>query len=330
MSMRLHQANPSKLLRSSGAGRCRYCGLPVEWYERHDKERVPLMPEVPSNRVPQAYQWHVNQGVAYPGTDPHAPEYCRIPHPAVCPALEHSHLPAELAGLVTELGKRMQSRITRGQFTAPPDEEQPRGPESRTPAARDTARHVLHCAQTLRLAPGRIEEVRCIAQIDDGQRCPEPVFAAEEGAWEQIDLPRVPGREGQTLFSLGDGKMWVWSLDNATFATVSRWLNQRCPHHEDETATSDHTDREWETFHPGRHSAHILTARPDGYEAPAPESEIQPEKRRRECAADACRNGADWPVPKGWKCWRCTKADRRRALTERRWCDLERWPRPSR
>lgn len=342
MAMRLHGASPTKLLRGSAAGRCRDCDLSIEWFDRHDKQRIPLTPEVPSRSVPEPFRWHVNAGIASPGTDPYAPDHCRIPHPAVCPARDHTGLPAAMAQLVGALAVRMRNRITRGEFAPVPDPA-PNAGATATATADDTVRpapaldgavrHVLHYAQTFRLAPGRIEDVRCTAQLGDGQRCAESVFLADEGTWTQVDLPHVPGREGQSILSLGDGQMWVWSLQNAGFTTVSRWLDQRCPHHEDETLTPGHTDREWETFHPARHSAHLLTSRPHGYDAPTPATVPRPELRRRgrECADPTCTNGADWPAPEGWKCWRCAKTAGRRALTERRWrVNKRQWPRHDR
>jgi hypothetical protein len=328
MGMRLHRANQSQLLRRIGAGHCKYCGTRVEWFDRYDTQRIPLTPEVPTSRVPERFRWHLYNGIAYPGADPRSARHCRLPHPAVCPALEHTDLPPELTEVVTRLGVMMNGRITRGEFVpapVPTVEEEVSEPD---PGDRDAAeadgltRHTLHYASTLRLAPCRIEDVRCIAAVEDGERCPNSIFLVDEGFWEQVDLPHAPGREGQTILSRTDGRMWVWSLKPADFTVVSRWLKQRCPDHEGHSAAPDHSSREWTAFHPLRHADYIVTERPEGYDPPPVHSSLTVHdgpQSRRQCAADGCYNSTVGDAEDGWMCWRCTKLAKRREQVNRRW-----------
>ncbi|MFD7921004.1 DUF6083 domain-containing protein [Streptomyces sp. NPDC059740] len=329
MSMRLHQANASTLLRRTGADHCAYCGTPVEWFDRYDTQRIPLTVEVPSRHVPVRFRWHVDKGIAYPGEDARAGGHCRLPHPTVCPALDHTDLPEELVDVVRRLAVRMRARVARGEFTPqpPPEQQPPAQPAAARSgdagaAAADRVRHTLHYSTVLLLAPCRIEDVRCVAALEDGERCPEPIFAVEEGAWERVDVPYAPGREGQTILSRTGGTMWVWSLRAAGFTTVSRWWKQRCTSHDDVAGSPDQCPREWVEFHPLRHSEHIVTDRPQGYDLPpAPADDLTvfdgPRERTR-CAESGCSNATVAPVPADWRCWQCVRQARRRAAVHRR------------
>lgn len=324
MSMRLHVANQSKLLRSTGTDRCKYCGTPVEWFDRYDTQRIPLTPEVPSGGVPARFRWHVSQGVAYPGADPRSDLHCRLPHPAVCPALEHRDLPDELNDLVVKLGVRMRAQVARGRFVpflAPEAEEEIGEPEPQAETAPDNTRHTMQYSEKLRLAPGRIEDLRCIAALEDGERCPNGVFVVDEGAWELADLPHAPGRAGQMLLSQTGGAMWVWSLKGGDFTAVTRWLKQRCPVHEGPSNAPDHGPREWVEFHPLRHSEHVVSERPQGYDPPSAAKGITVHdgpRNGQQCATDGCYNTTVTSEQQGWLCWRCAKSAKRREHTRRR------------
>ncbi|MFH8371417.1 DUF6083 domain-containing protein [Streptomyces sp. NPDC018031] len=324
MSMRLHRSNQSKLLRSTAADRCVYCGTPIEWFDRFDNQRIPLTPEVPALRVPERFRWHVHKGVAYAGTDPRARAYCRLPHPAVCPALDHEGLPPELADVVMRLGVRMHTRIARGDFVPallPVAEEQVSEPEPEDADPPEGTRHIIAYSNILRLGPCRIEDIQCIATAEDGQRCPNEILVLEDGIWEQMDIPYAPGREGQALLSRSDGKMWVWSL-KVDYATVTRWLKQRCTSHDPQASTApDDRPHEWVAFHPLRHADYIVTERPDGYDLPPPDGITVHDgpTKRQQCAAPACFNATVSPVAEGWLCWRCAKVAKQRQRTHRRW-----------
>ena len=327
MSMRLHSANQSKLLRSTGGDRCKYCGVPMEWFDRYDARRIPLTPEVPARLVPASYRWHVNCGVAYPGADPRTGLYCRLQHQTVCPALDHPDLPSELESVVTAFGVRMRNAIERGEFVptaAPRAEDEVREPDPDTAPARsrDAARHTIAYSGILRLAPTRLEDVQCIAALEDGARCPNGILDIDEGTWEQVDVPYAPGREGRMILNSSGGKMWVWAL-KGEFLVVNRWLRQRCGDHEPQYSTApDHAPREWVDFHPLRHADFLVAQRPEGYDPPPPPADLTvhdgPRARTR-CASEGCYNSSVADVPKGWMCWRCAAVAKRRARTHRKW-----------
>ncbi|MFH8753369.1 DUF6083 domain-containing protein [Streptomyces rimosus] len=325
VNMQLHQKNQSKLLRRTAADRCAYCGTPIEWFDRYDTRRIPLTPEVPARRVPARFQWYVNRGLAYPGLDPRAGGYCRLPHPAVCPAVEHTGLPRELADVVKMLAVRMQARIDRGEFIpapVPSSEEEISEPDPDSSDTPDSTRHIMQYSTVLRLAPGRIEDVQCTAAVDDGQRCPNMIFDVDEGSWQQVDVPYAPGREGQLLLSRTEGRMWVWALKPTDFLAVSRWLNQRCAEHDGLDVAPDFGPREWVDFHPLRHSDFVVTERPEGYDPPALPAELTVHDGpgpRQQCAASGCSNATVARVEEGWLCWKCQRAASRRARTHRRW-----------
>lgn len=137
LQMRLHQSNQSRLLRRDGVGPCTFCGNPVEWFDQYNAKRIPLTPEFPARRVPARYRWHLSGGVAYPGTERFS-EYCRVPHPAVCPAVEHEALPRQLDEVRRVLAVRMRERIEQGLFTPyveTPSEKQVREPDPVRPEA---------------------------------------------------------------------------------------------------------------------------------------------------------------------------------------------------
>ncbi|GGT87464.1 DUF6083 domain-containing protein [Streptomyces violascens] len=315
--MRLHRDNQSKLLRGEAAARCKYCGTPIEWFDRHDSGRIPLTPELPARRVPDRFRWHVNVGVAYRGT-PADSGYCRIPHTAVCPAVEHTGLPPDIDSIVQMLAVRMRSRIEKGEFA--PALVEPTEPAA--PAAAKVpevpVRHVLRHHTNLQLAPGAIEEVRCI--VTEGpadERCPNMIFDLGEGCWERVDVPYAAGRAGQMVLNSSGGLMWVWSVPE--FMHVRRWWKQCCPAHED-VVVADHMGTEWVPFETWRHGEYIVTEQPTGYERPAEEFPIHEGPRELwRCAEPGCFNSSVHARPEGWLCWKCAQARERRTRTHRRW-----------
>ncbi|MEU6381677.1 DUF6083 domain-containing protein [Streptomyces sp. NPDC046909] len=87
-TMWLHRSNGTTTLRRDALTRCRYCGLLMEYFDRYDHRRIPMVPKpVPSAAVPAQMRWHVMGGVAFPGDGGHG--MCHVPHPAFCPMVEH-------------------------------------------------------------------------------------------------------------------------------------------------------------------------------------------------------------------------------------------------
>ncbi|WP_405858450.1 DUF6083 domain-containing protein [Streptomyces sp. NBC_00090] len=323
MSLFLHRSNQTKLLRRTAVDRCKYCGTPIEWYERYDSLRIPLSPEFPARPVPPKMRWHLNRGIAYPGEDPYT-KYCRIPHPAVCPAVDHHDLPPELEDVVTRLAVRMRGRIERGEFTPyiePVEEEEVAGPD---PEEVEEIRHVISYYGTLRIAPCEIHELRCIAtESTTGQRCENGVFDLDEGKWEEVEVPHAPGRQGQQILSTTGGRMWAWAVHD--FNYLRRWWKQHCVDHYGSSAP-DHVKFELVQFHPLIHGDYILTRRPEGYERTPTGREIVihdgPTGEHTVCATDGCWHSTFGSQPEGWLCWNCDRAEKRRARVHRQWQHL--------
>lgn len=319
LQMRLHQSNQSRLLRRDGVGQCKFCGSPIEWFDQYDARRVPLTPEFPARRVPARYRWHLSGGVAYPGSDRFS-DYCRVPHPAVCPAAERESLPRQLEEVRRLLAVRMRERIEQGLFT--PYAEEPSEGQAYEPdlgGQRAGDRHVLNYHGDLRLAPCAIDEVQCVAADEEGERCPNPVFVLAEGHWEQVGIPYAPGRSGQMILT-GSGRMYVWSVTE--YAQLLRWCRQHCPDHHEFQGTADFTSSEWVTFQTIRHADFIITRKPEGYEAAPTQEEItihDGPRKRTVCAAAECLNATVAAVAEGWLCWRCEQLQRRRRRAHRKY-----------
>lgn len=316
-NLRLHRSNQTKMLRRDARSRCKFCGTPIEFFDRYDGTRIPLTPEFPSRSVPTRMQWHINRGVAYPGSDA---AYCRIPHPAVCPAAEHPELPEELADVVRVLGRRMHQAIQDGDFTPyqePSTEESVENPE---PDQVEKFRHIVAYYGDLRIGPCAIEDLQCIAEDRrTGQRCENGVYNASEGSWEQVEIDpqQAKGRQGQLVLDLTNGQVWAWHLIN--FHAVRRWWSQRCEDHF-MSAQPDAVTNEFVRFHPVRHDAFILPRRPTGYDPEKTDEGIVVHagpSGRRKCAH--CANSTVEPVSEGWLCWQCESNEQRRARVHRRW-----------
>ncbi|MFF6859881.1 DUF6083 domain-containing protein [Streptomyces bacillaris] len=322
MSMYLHRSSQTRTLRESGSSRCKYCNTPVEWYERYDALKIPLTTEFPSRRIPEKMRWHVERGIAYPGTDASS-GYCRIPHPAICPAVDHPDLPPDIQDLVRLLAVRMRTAIERGEFTP---YVEPVVQKKAAPAEPETARpirHVIAHNGTLRIGPCAIEDLQCIARnTETGQRCGNPVHDLNEGRWEQvpIDEKQATGRLGQMVLNLTGGTMWAWVL--ADFRIAVRWWKQRCDEHH-HSPQPDHVERELEPFHPLRHDAFVLTERPTGYDlVPDDDGTVVVHygpPARTTCAGPSCSNTSVLTYPDPWLCWQCEKRERKRRETHRRW-----------
>ncbi len=313
----LHRSNQTKLLRSDGRARCRFCGTPIEFFDRYDSTRIPLTPEFPTRAVPQRMRWHLHRGVAYPGSDG---EYCRIPHPAVCPAVDHPELPGELSEIVRVLAVRMQQAIQAGTFIPYQEPASEVDVESPEPEQAQDVRHIVAYFGTLRIAPCAIEDLQCIA-LDrrTGERCENGVYDVGEGAWQKVDIDtsQVAGRQGQMLLDRTQGQVWAWQLKD--FHAARRWWSQRCPEHID-SSQPDAVGNEFVPFHPVRHDDFILDNQPTGYEAPQHNEEVVVhEGPRGRTACARCSNSTVADVSEGWLCWQCNRAEKRRARVHQRW-----------
>ncbi|MFJ1757333.1 DUF6083 domain-containing protein [Kitasatospora sp. NPDC088134] len=323
---RLDPWSPSKTLRSHATGACQYCGNPVEWYDRADGGRIPMLPgEFPARRIPGRYRWTVEGGSARHGSHGRIDKFCRIAHPAVCPGVQHTGLDPVLVPLQQALALRTRRMIDAGTFTAPladdtaedaAEEPEPApAPDAPAPAGR----HVLAWGGRLRIAPCPIDEVRCIALDDEsGDRCEDTLFDLAEGSWEQIPVPVPPGRKN----TRPRGAMWVWELAPLHYRDALRWMQQRCTLHHDSDAP-DAVPCEFVEFNADRHGNFVLRHRPPGYQrpAPAPEPGAEPgEPVRTVCSGDNCTNTTVVPdVPPDWLCYACARTRQRRSETHRRW-----------
>lgn len=320
MSMYLHRSTKTTVLRRAGASRCKYCNTPVEWFERYDALKIPLTNEFPSRRVPAKMRWHIERGIAYPGTDAYS-GYCRIPHPAICPAVDHPDLPPDIQDLVRVLAVRMRTAIEKGEFTPyvePVAQEEVEHPE---PEQAQQVRHVIAYGGTLRIGPCAIEGLRCIARDSQtGQRCESAVCDLSEGRWEtvSIDEKQATGRQGQMVLNLTGGTIWAWQV--ADFSIAVRWWRQHCPEHHN-SPQPDHVQNEIIPFHPLRHDAYVLTERPADYDL-TPDDRVvihHGPTTRTTCASPSCSNTTVLTHPTGWLCWQCEKQERRRRRTHQRW-----------
>lgn len=325
-TMWLHRSNKSTLLRRDAMAKCRYCGLAMEYFDRYDDLRIPMTPKtVPSRAVPPRMRWQIMNGIAYPGDGGLA--VCRVPHPAFCPQVEHEDDDPQLAHARAVYRKRSEGLIASGQFI--PDLVPPRCEEDVAEQhVQDVGevRHVIAYSSRLLLAPSRVDTIQCVARADStGERCKNTVWT-EEGHWEEVEIPYVPGRAGQQVLWAGS-RMWVFALHALYPDEFSRWMKQRCPSHAS-GYTPDAVPPEWVSFDPWRHEDHILRERPAGVAEPKRVADhiadmlLGPKRTR--CATSGCLNGSDAPVPEGWLCWQCSR------LTERRERIHQKWGNPTR
>ncbi|MEU1289774.1 DUF6083 domain-containing protein [Kitasatospora sp. NPDC005856] len=309
----IHRGSPSKVLRARAAGRCKWCGNRVAWYDRHDGGRIPLAPvKFPSHRVPPRFQWSVDLGMAATGA---LFDWCFLAHPAICPAIEHEGLPQEFEDMVRVLGVRMRKMIDSGEFVPadpPLDETEVAEPEPAAAAGADE-RHVISHGSLLRICPGRIEDLRCVAEGAPGQRCERPVFHADDGRWVEVVIPPAKGRAGKLIMLTFSGRMWAWEIDPLDFREASSWMWQRCLSH---ASAAEVYERELVDFSTIRHHDFILRHRPAGYEPAVarrePRTVTGTSSERIICAGDGCHNGTVVEVDDGWLCWRCAPKNRRR------------------
>jgi hypothetical protein len=230
----------------------------------------------------------------------------------------------------------MRRSINAGTFTPQVEddltEEDIREPEPASAAAPGSVRHTLSYADILRIAPGPVTELGCVAMDrHTRQRCEGEVFAADEGQWEQTETPPVIARGRRGTLTTFRGPMWVWALRPLDFRTALRWLHQHCAvHHFSSSANA--VPVELVDFRTDKHAPFILRKRPEGFELPAAleqEAEgwnIRPMGERTQCAGAGCPNGTVVAVAKGWLCYMCERLSRRRTASHRRWQQMGQQP----
>lgn len=340
--MRIFRYSASRMPLRNSSDRCSWCGNAVIWHDTFEKTRVPLIPgEFPAAWVPPRYHWHLNNGVAYLGADPSEYGRCRLKHSTFCPALPHDDLDPAMWEIVAKLRARMDKRIEEGSFTPAPirprSEAEVAEPDPADAAPPGSTRHCLYYHGVLRIAPGLITNLQCVATTHEDERCPNTVFDPNEGAWEQVDIPEAPGRAHQMILTATGGQMWVWTLDQAPgFQYISRWLRQCCPEHAEPGTRMDAAPLELVTFDPLRHGDFILATPPKGTgpvrHEPTPvlagSQREDEEEKRWKCAGPGCRNTTVREEQTGWLCYQCARRAKRRRATHAKW-QTGTEPRPS-
>lgn len=327
-TLHVWKSSASKTLRRQAQGRCAYCGHAIEYFDRFDGGRIPLVPykDFRSAQVPGQFHWSVANGIAYGTAGDRGT--CRLPHPAVCPMVEHSDDDPELEDVRSVLRVRTRKWIEAGTFVprAQPDQSEEDVAEQHVHVDHGARRHVVRRATTFWLAPAAVDAVTCVAHVrSTGTRCTALVFDPEvdDGAWEQVEIPAAPGRAGQAVLG-ADGLMWVWALHPLDFADLQRWIRQRCTVHWRST-THDAVPPQWVHFNTFHHDQYILRTRPAdlprrrAIRHPLLDGATVGPAKRTICAAEGCRNGSVLSVDEGWLCYKCRPRHQRRETAHRTW-----------
>jgi hypothetical protein len=257
-TLRLDQGNQTRLLRAAQTRPCPSCGNRVEWYYRSDGSTIALHPhELPTEQVPEHLRWHLHRGTAFPTGD--GTPWCRIAHPPLCPAREHEAAArlGRLATLRRDLALNTRALLDNGHLP-PPGPLASTGPGPHRP----TGRHLVHLLQALYLAPGRVQDLRCVAQSIRRNRCPHTLIdpAQPPGTWALLPIPSAPAR-GHLPEHLTGTPMAVYDLSHLPSATQLRWHRQHCTAHASSLA-GDIALTDWETFDVTAHHQHITPALP--------------------------------------------------------------------
>lgn len=326
-NLKIWNSSSSRTLRSDAVATCRYCGNRMEYFDRFDGGRIPMVPkELPSRQIPARFRWSVFNGTAYRGDG--GMRWCWLPHPTACPGVEHTDSDRELDSLRRALALHMRKLISEGQFTPPahPAADEHDVAEQHVVTTSNTRHIVRLTGTTLWLAPCALKDIRCVAHVQrTGQRCQNELFNpdSKEGNWQQVDIPAEPGRAGQAVLWEGH-TMWAWVVTVLDFPAMQRWAKQRCRFHWEDSTAHNAVPDEWIHFHPVRHTDFILRKRPTDpvYGDPNQESLLSltaPGPNHTNCANAGCGNGSDAPVPEGWICSTCHTRALRREAVHRKW-----------
>ncbi|MGW2386344.1 DUF6083 domain-containing protein [Streptomyces sp. NPDC001658] len=321
-TMWLHRNNASTTLRRDALTRCRYCGLLMEYFDRYDHLRIPMVPkQIPSAAVPARMRWHIMGGIAFPGDNRQT--MCHVPHPAFCPMVEHEDDDLSLAEARAVFRKKSEELIAAGFI---PDMRPPRCEEEVAEQHVEDVegiRHVVAYSGLLWLAPGPVDTIQCVAHANStDERCKKLVWEGE-GTWQEVEIPYAPGRAGQQVLWAGT-TMWVYGLHALYTAEFNRWMRQRCGSHAPgQSYAPDAVPPQWVTFDALRHDEYILRQHPAGAEvmpkSPVMLPGIALGPKRTACASTSCRNGSAAPVPEGWLCSQCEDRSARRERTHQKW-----------
>ncbi|MFF4950564.1 DUF6083 domain-containing protein [Streptomyces chattanoogensis] len=326
--MRVHRSSASTALRWDARVRCRYCGHQMEYFDRFDGGRIPMMPhQFRSVSIPERLRWSVDNGVAYIGDSGRL--LCWVPHPAVCPMVEHEDDDPELeqARMAHLLWTRRW--IESEEFTPELHESTVEADvaDQHVELEAGAVRHVVRYASWTWLGPDAVDRIQCVARAaSTGARCQNRVLSSDtyEGGWEQTEVPVPPGRAGQESLWAGM-EMWVYQLHMLEPHEFKRWIRQRCTDHAPgASSVPDAIAPQWVSFDAWRHSDFILFERPH-WEPDLKRQEhlllsrLEPAQKPTNCAAAGCRNGTIMPVAAGWLCWQCAKKEQRRRGVHRRW-----------
>ncbi|MGW0538556.1 DUF6083 domain-containing protein [Streptomyces sp. NPDC003032] len=327
--IRIHRSSPTTTLRRKCQSQCRFCGHSVEYFDRFDGGRLPMIPHLfPARHIPPRLRWHVEGGMAYTGCGGNM--LCRVAHPAFCPMVDHDDNDPEMERARRALAVRTRRWIDAGEFV----------PDLRpSPTEADVAeqhvdegdigvvRHLIRYTNALWLGPTVIDRIRCVAMAaSTGERCKNLVLssAVYDGEWEEMEIPIAPGRAGQQTLWAGT-TMWVYGLHALTPSECLRWIKQRCTYHLPHGSTTpDNISPQWIRFDPLRHAEFILYQRPiwapeiKGQEHPLL-SRLKPVAKLTGCAEPECRNTTPRTVAAEWRCWKCGPRYERRQKTHRMW-----------
>ncbi|MET9080704.1 DUF6083 domain-containing protein [Streptomyces sp. NPDC004237] len=268
-SLRIDPDSPTRLLRCAQRGRCRDCGNHVEWYHRVRDRPVRLHPhELSAAEVPVEHRWHVSSGLAHPAGDGSA--WCRLDHALVCPTGDASTL---LVPTLTRLRRALAVNSRRltdaGVFTlaASKDRSVQRPEDSCRPA-----RPVVQLLYVRYLADGPLDEIRCVAQTRQRDRCTYTVLAPDgpAGVWRLVPVATTQGQ-----LALPTEAMAVYDLSSLPYAEQLRWRTQRCRSHAAATNAADLALTDWEPFDPLLHHAHVHPRLPTHGRRPRPSDDTR-------------------------------------------------------
>lgn len=253
--LRVAPDSPTRLLRCAQRSRCRECGNPVEWYHRVDDHPVRLHThELPVADVPVGYHWHVSSGSAHHAAD--GSPWCRLAHDVVCPArAAEATNAAELTRLRRGLAVNTRRLTDAGVFTPNAPTRSTQQPDG----ACRPARPVVQLLYVRYLAARPVDEIQCVAQTRQRDRCTHTVLTSDglAGSRKLVPATAVCGQ-----LALPADVMALYDLSFLPYAEQLRWRRQRCAQHAAAPIAADLTLTDWESFDPLIHHAHAHSRLP--------------------------------------------------------------------
>lgn len=223
--------------------------------------------------MPAEYRWHVSSGLALPAGDGTA--WCRLAHAVVCPAREGG---TGIAPTLTKLRRVLAvntRRLTDADAftpTAPTDHSAHQPPGTCRPA-----RPVVQLLYVRYLAARPVDEIQCVAQSRQRERCTRTMVATGRlaGVWKL-----VPATATQGQLALPSEVMALYDLSSLPYAEQLRWRTQRCPQHAAAPTAADLALTDWEPFDPLVHHAHVHPRLPAHVRRPHSGGDERKEARR--------------------------------------------------